>query len=140
MDATPQSDKDIQSYLKKMAAEIDASYIEYSDNTVILTLPITQGRFQSVKGFIIHKNDHVFLTFTSTICRLAEFPEIDFRKMLELNFDLCFSKITLEDNLLEVAASTMYDICTPEQVRSMLVEVANTADQLEMELTGADKN
>ncbi len=133
-------DKDIQSYLKKMAAEMDASYIEYSDDTVILTLPITQGRFQSVKGFIIHKNDHIFLTFTSTICRLNEFPNVDYKKMLELNFDLCFSKITLEDNLLEVAASTIYEICTPEQVKAMLTEVAHTADSLEMELTGADSH
>ena len=116
--------KNVQGYLKHLAEEMNGNYTEYSDDTVILTLPL---------------EDSLFLILSSTICRLHEFPDVDFRKMLEHNFDLGYSKITITDeDYLELAVYMKYDLVTAEELRYMLHEIATTADKLELEITGQD--
>lgn len=132
-------DKNIQGYLKKLAEELNGNYTEFSDDTVIVTVPVDEGRYQSVRGMLQKKQSGDMLMLTSTICRLHEYPDVNFRKMLELNFNLGYSKITITDeDYLELAAAIKYELCTPEEVRFMLEEVAQTADRLELEITGKD--
>jgi hypothetical protein len=132
-------DKNVQGYLEKLAQELNGNYTEYSDDTVIVTLPVDEGRFQSVRGLIIPKEQGLRLVLASTICRLHEYPDVDFRKMLEHNFELGYSKITITDeDYLELITSMAYELVTPEELRYMLVEVATTADKLEHEITGKD--
>lgn len=131
--------KNVQGYLKHLAEEMNGNYTEYSDDTVILTLPLEDSRFQSVRGLIQEKEAGLFLILSSTICRLHEFPDVDFRKMLEHNFDLGYSKITITDeDYLELAVYMKYDLVTAEELRYMLHEIATTADKLELEITGQD--
>jgi hypothetical protein len=132
-------DKNIKSYLDNMAKQLGGSYTEYSDDTVIVTLSLNEGRFQSVKGLITEKENGHMLFFTSTICRLHEHPEVDFRKMLEYNFKLDYARITITDeDYLEVMAGIKYELCTPDEVKQMVMEVARAADKLEYQITGTD--
>ena len=136
---TIMEDKNVKEYLENLAKDLNGNYTEYSDDTVIVTLPIDDGLFQSVRGLIIEKDTGLMLIITSTICRLHEYPEVDFRKMLEMNYELGYSKITITDeDYLELMSSIKYDLCTPEELKYMITEVAHTADKLEFDITGKD--
>ncbi len=132
--------KNVHGYLKQLAEEMNGNYTEYSDDTIILTIPLEDGRFQSVRGLIQEKQEAgMFLILSSTICRLHEYPDVDFRKMLEHNYDLGYSKITITDeDYLELAVYMKYDLVTAEELRYMVREIAVTADKLELEITGKD--
>ncbi len=131
--------KNIQGYLKQLAEDMNASYTEYSDDTVIITFALEDARFQSVRGLIQEKSSGLFLILSSVICRLHEQPDVDFRKMLERNDDLEYSKITITDeDYLELTAHMRYDLVNPDELRYMLQEVATQADKLEHEITGKD--
>lgn len=132
-------DKNIKGYLEKLAQELNGNFTEYSDDTVIVTLPLDEGRFQSVRGLISERESGLMLVFTSTICRLHEYPDVDFRKMLEMNYELGYSKITITDeDYLELMTAIKYELATPAEVKYMILEIAGTADKLEFEITGKD--
>jgi hypothetical protein len=104
-----------------------------------MTLPLDEGRFQSIRGLITEKESGLMLIFTSTICRLHEFPNVDFKRMLEMNYELGYSKITITDeDYLELMTSIRYDLANAEEIRYMINEIAQTADKLEFEITGQD--
>lgn len=131
--------KNVQGYLKQLAEEMNANYTEYSDDTVIITFALEDARFQSVRGIIQEKSSGLFLILSSTICRLHEQPDVDFRKMLERNDELEYSKITITDeDYLDLTAHMRYDLVNPAELRYMLNEIATTADKLENEITGQD--
>jgi hypothetical protein len=132
-------EKNVKGYLEKLAQDLNGNYTEYSDDTVIITLPLDEGRFQSARGILLERDGGLMLTFTSTICRLHEYPDVDFRKMLEHNYDLGYSKITITDeDYLELMAAIKYDLVNPEELRYIITEVVQTADKLELEITGKD--
>jgi hypothetical protein len=130
--------KHVQNYLKGLAEEINGKYTEYSGDIVIVTLPLADGRYQNVKGYITPRGDGIMLEFRSKVCNLSEVPDVNPLEFLEMNREFCYAKIMCEDGYLEVAASTKYELCTYDQVRYMIFEVAQTADNLEKKLTGVD--
>ncbi|EAY31359.1 hypothetical protein M23134_04192 [Microscilla marina ATCC 23134] len=131
--------RNVRGYLQELAKELKASYIEYSDNTIIITIPLQKGRFQGVKVLIAEKKGEMMLTFTSSVCRLSEYDNIDFKHLLEMNYELCYTKIAIiEAEFVELVASVQYDVCTDEQLRNMVIEAATVADELELKLTGKD--
>ncbi len=91
-----------------------------------------------MKGYIIPRGDGVMLEFMSKICKLEDYKDISLTELLELNNGLCYSKILLKDGYVEVGASTKYELCTYDQVRYMIFEVARVADELENRFTGKD--
>ncbi len=132
-------EKNVKGYLESLAQELNGNYTEYSDDTVILTIPLDEGRFQSIRGILAQREAGLMLIFTSTICRLHEFPDVNFRRMLEMNFELGYSKITITDeDYLELMTSIKYDLATEEEIKYMIHEIAETADKLEFEITGED--
>ncbi|GAB4401110.1 MAG: hypothetical protein OHK0053_23410 [Microscillaceae bacterium] len=135
-------DKNVKGYLETLAQEMNGNYTEYSDDTVILTVPLEEGRFQSIRGIITEKDSGLMLILTSTICRLHEYPNVvDFRRMLEMNYELGYAKITITDeDYLELMAAIKYELATPDEIRYMINEVATTADRLEFEITGDDQH
>jgi hypothetical protein len=81
------------------------------------------------------------IVFTASVCRLHEYPNIDYRKLLEHNYDYGYAKITITDeDFLEVMAAIKYDLCTPDEVKYMVDEISHVADMLEKEITGTDKS
>ncbi len=122
--------------MEKLALEIDGRFVEYSYENTIITIPLNRDRFQSVTGYLIDRPQGTMLEFMSTVCTLR--PEIDHRAMLELNQELYYSKVIIHEGFLKVAAAALYDHCTEDLVRDMILEVAYVADDLEMRIIGHD--
>jgi hypothetical protein len=134
------SNKNVQAYLQKMAEDVGGKYTEYSDNSVIVTLPLDDGRYQNVKGYIHQMADGLMLVFMSKVCHLNEVESLDCQELLKMNAELCYAKTAIDDGFLEIIATTRYELCSHDQVRFMIFEVANVADSLEKQLTGLDVN
>jgi hypothetical protein len=134
------SSKNIQAYLQKMADEAGGKYTEYSDNSVIVTLPLEDGRYQNVKGYIHEMGDGLMLVFMSKVCHLNEIENLDCQELLKLNGSLCYAKTVVDDGFLEIVATTRYELCSHDQVKFMIYETARVADTLEKQLTGLDVN
>jgi hypothetical protein len=122
--------------LEKLALEIDGRFVEYSYENTIITVPLNKDRFQNVTGYMIDRPQGTMLEFMSTVCTLRS--EIDHRAMLELNQELYYSKVVIHEGFLKVAAAALYDHCTEDLVRDMIMEVAYVADDLEMRIIGYD--
>lgn len=136
---TKMKDTNVKGYLEKLAQELNGNFTEFSDDTVIVTVPVGDGRYQSVRGYIAQKDAGLMVVFSSTICRLHEYPDVDFKKMLEKNYDLGYSKITITDeDYMELMTSLRYELVTPEELKYLITEVATEADMLELEITGKD--
>jgi len=122
--------------MEKLAFEIDGRFVDYSCENTIITVPLSRYRYQNVTGYLIDRPQGSMLEFMTTVCTLR--PEIDYRAMLELNQDLYYSKVLIHEGFLKVAAAALYDHCTEDLVRDMILEVAHVADDLEMRLIGCD--
>ncbi|MEM6299341.1 MAG: hypothetical protein AAF740_11700, partial [Bacteroidota bacterium] len=132
------TDKHIKHYLKNLAEEIDGKYTDYTDESVILTLPLDGGkRYQNVRCFLRNDEQGVFLTFNSKIVALKNI-DVNLKDMLKRNTSFIYAKlvVTQEDEMLEMIASIRYDLCTYDEVRLVLFEIGQEADKLEDELTG----
>lgn len=122
--------------MEKLALEIDGRFVEYSYENTIITVPLGRNRYQNVTGYMIDRPQGTMLEFMSTVCTIR--PEIDHRAMLELNQELYYSKVVIHEGFLKVAAAAMYDHCTEDLVRDMIMEVSRVADDLEMRIVGGD--
>lgn len=131
--------RNIQEYLKELAETTKGQYTQYSDDSVILTLPMGDGRYQNVKAFVHDTPDGIMLIFMSKVCHMDECTRVNTARLLELNAELVYAKMVLDRGYYEVQANTKYELCTLEQVRFMVHEVAKTADSLEKEFTGEDR-
>ncbi|MGF1534696.1 MAG: hypothetical protein ACFCUI_13420 [Bernardetiaceae bacterium] len=133
------TDKHIKQYLLHLSEQINGKYLDYTDDSIIFTMPIPEGRYQNIRGFLLHDQRGVFLQFCSKICALSDVPDLDFKALLAYNLKLIYGKLVVsDDDFLELVASLRYDLCTYEEVRTVLYEVGENADRLERELTGAD--
>ncbi|MCS6821514.1 MAG: hypothetical protein NZ551_06565 [Microscillaceae bacterium] len=131
-------DRNVKGYLKQIAEKLNGNYTEYTEDLVIITIPLEgkPDRFQSVKALITEKEGQLRLIFTSTVCRIHEYPNIDFRHLLEENYDLIYAKICITDeDYLEVMSSINYDLCTLDELYYMILETVKKADALEAEVT-----
>jgi len=122
--------------MEKMALEIYGRFVEYSYRNTTIVIPVNQDRFHSVTGYLIDRPQGTMLEFMSTVCTLH--PEIDHRAMLELNQEFYYSKVIIHKGCLRVTATALYDHCTEDLVRNMILEVAHVADDLEMRILGYD--
>ena len=122
--------------MQKYANEIDGRFIEYSDDNTIITIPMDTNRFQNVTGFLTERKGQTVVEFMSKVCDLKH--DIDYRALLELNQELFYSKIIIYDGLIQVASSALFDHCTEIQIKDMISEVAEAADNLEFKLAGVD--
>lgn len=134
--------KKILSFLKEETKELEGTYIEYNETSIMLTVPSDETRFQNVKGYvnkiIREDKDRVKLSFMSKVCKVNDYPEIDYKALLEEHYKFEYSKIVIHNGYLQLFASETYDEATLRHVRRMFLEVAREADRLELELTGED--
>ncbi len=122
--------------MEKLAEDIDGMFVEYSIENTIITVPISRYRYQNVTGYLLDKPQGKLIEFMSRVCPMDN--TIDSMAMLELNQELFYSKVIIHEGYLKVAAAALYDHCTEELIRDMILEVAKVADDLEHQLTGAD--
>lgn len=134
--------ENIELLLKELSLELHGQYTEYSDDTVILTVPVNENEseFQSVKGYVVEREEGTqMIILTGTVCTLHDHPNIDYKKLLKKNFQMVYCKITITDeDYLEVETATKYNYATAEEVEDMIKEVAVKTRELKKELLGAN--
>lgn len=131
-------EENIHNYFTELAEELNGIYLDYTGDSGAMNLKLDNGRNQSVKSFIKNKGDGDMIIFMSKICHLDEYPEVDFRKMLEINLSLIYSKIVIDDGYMEVESGAKLELSSKEEIKYIVKEVAKAADDLEMEITGKD--
>ncbi|MBD0259468.1 MAG: hypothetical protein ICV83_27430 [Cytophagales bacterium] len=122
--------------MEKLAVEIDGMFIDYSFENTIITVPVSRYRYQNVTGYLMQKPQGTVIEFMSKVCPIG--TTIDPMAMLELNQELFYSKVVIHEGFLKVAAAALYEHCTEELIKDMVLEVAKVADDLEHQLVGED--
>jgi hypothetical protein len=129
---------DLIAFLKQYAEEIGGQYTEYNSSQSILIVPVSGGRFQTVVA-TVRKNElynRRLINLLSKICPMK--PDVDLRMLLEQTAFFNYCRFTINDNYLQIEATTAYDNASADQLKEMIQEVANLADQFELKITGAD--
>jgi hypothetical protein len=122
--------------MERLADEIGGKSLEYTPENTIITVPVSRHRYQNVTGYLIDRPQGRVIEFMSRVCELNN--DIDHRAMLELNQELFYSKVIIHEGFLKVAAAALFEHCTEELISDMVLEVAAVADNLELQLTGAN--
>jgi hypothetical protein len=129
---------DISSFLKNYADQIGGQYTAYNKDQSIIIVPVSGNRFQTVIG-TIKKNDlynRSIVTLNSKVCDIH--PTLDYKMLLEQASYFNYCRFIISGNHLQIEAVGAVDGITETDVKEMIQEVANLADQYEMKLTGSD--
>jgi hypothetical protein len=129
---------DISSFLKNYADQIGGQYTAYNKDQSIIIVPVSGNRFQTVIG-TIKKNDlynRSIVTLNSKVCDVH--PALDYKMLLEQASYFNYCRFIISGNHLQIEAVGAVDGITEADVKEMIQEVANLADQYEMKLTGSD--
>ena len=131
--------ENIESLLEELSVELHGQYTEYSDDTVILTVPVNEdeSEFQSIKGYVVEREPgKQVVILTGTVCTLHDHPNIDYLDLLKRNYKMVYCKLTVTDeDYLEVEAATNYNYATANEVEEMIREVAVRTHELKKELS-----
>jgi hypothetical protein len=129
---------DINSFLKNYADQIGGQYTAYNKDQSIIIVPVSGNRFQTVIG-TIKKNDlynRSIVTLNSKVCDIHS--ALDYKMLLEQASYFNYCRFIISGNHLQIEAVGAVDGITETDVKEMIQEVANLADQYEMKLTGSD--
>jgi hypothetical protein len=129
---------DLRAFMHRYAGEIGGEYNEYSPEFMIIIVPVSGGRAQTVLAEVRQSElyNRKVVMFSSKVCPAG--PEIDYRSLLSQANFLSYSSFVILDNYLQVRAGADFDYIGESQLKEMLQEVANIADQYEMKITGSD--
>ena len=129
---------DLTSFMKKYAEQISGQYIEYNKTLSVIIIPVAGNRFQTVMGNIKQSTlyNRKVITFTSKVCPMHD--NLDFKMLLEQTAFFNYCRFMIAENYLQVEAVSALEGSSEDDIKEMLQEVANLADQYEMKLTGAD--
>ena len=129
---------DLRQVMRRFAEEIGGEYNEYDPEYVIIIVPVSGGRAQTVLGEVRHNDlyNRKLITFSSKVCPAA--PEMDYRSLLSQTAFLNYSRFVIIENYLQVQAVSAYENINEGSLKEMIQEVANVADQFELKITGAD--
>lgn len=129
---------DLRAFMRRYADEIGGESNEYSSEFIIIIIPVSGGRAQTVLAEV--KTNELYnrklITFTSKVCPAQS--DIDYRSLLAQTSFLNYSRFVIAENYLQVQAVVPYDGISEAAIKEMLQEVANVADQFELKITGAD--
>jgi hypothetical protein len=131
---------DLIAFMKRYADQIGGQYTEYNASQSIVIVPLSGSRYQTVIG-IVRKNElynRKLITLSSKVCAVG--PHLDMKMLLEQTAFFNYARFVIRENYLQVEAVSGYDNAVEEELKEMIQEVANLADQYEMKLTGADVN
>jgi hypothetical protein len=130
----------LSAIVKKYTEEIGGQFTEYSESLMVVIMPLSGGRFQTVLGTIKENElyNRKLIAFSSKVSPYQ--PNIDFKMLLEQTAYFNYCRFVIKEGYVQVEAVAAYDSITEGPVKEMLQEVANLADQYEMRLTGVDVN
>lgn len=124
--------------IRSITEELNGSCLDYSENNIIATLPLEEGRYQNIVTYLIEKDNGLrTIEFASKVCD-ANTPGIDFRRCLTINSELIYSKMIIQDDYIQLAASLFVEHATRDIIRDIILEIAQRADDLEKEFVGVD--
>lgn len=128
----------VMSFARQYADQIGGQYTDYDHSKAVLVVPLKDGRFQTVLAVsrVGPASGKEQAVFTSKICEYSH--SIDLKELLEDTGNFDYSKFIIEDNYLKIEASCLSATASEEQVKEMIQEVANLADQYELKYTGQD--
>lgn len=128
----------ISTTVQQYAEEIGGTFTEYDHTKSIIVVPLKDSRFQTVMSVVERSkvSDKMRLIFSSKVSNSSE--QIDAKELLEQNGKFDFSKFVLDDGQLKVEASCLADSASADEIKFMIQEVAQLADQYEFKLTGRD--
>ena len=129
---------DLTAFMKRYADEIRGQYIEYTQTLSVIIVPVAGNRFQTVMGTIKQSSlyNRKVIIFTSKVCPMNE--NIDFKMLLEQTAFFNYCRFMISENYLQVEAVSSLSGVNEEDIKEMLQEVANLADQYEMKISGTD--
>jgi hypothetical protein len=129
---------DVSSFLKNYADQIGGQFTAYNKEQSIIIVPVSGNRFQTVIG-TIKKNDlynRSIVTFNSKVCDIQS--SLDYKMLLEQASYFNYCRFVINGNHLQIEAVGSVNGITEADLKEMVQEVANLADQYEMKLTGSD--
>lgn len=131
---------DLTAFMKRYAEQIEGQYTQYNKSQSIVIVPLSGSRFQTVIGNVRMNElyNRQLIAFSSKVCPVG--PDVDFKMLLEQTAFFNYARFVIRENYLQVEAVCGFDNAAEEEIKEMLQEVANLADQYEMKLTGADVN
>lgn len=129
---------DLSKFMKSYAEEIRGQYIEYTQSLSVIIVPVSGSRFQTVMGNIKKSSlyNREVIVFTSKVCPMNN--SIDFKMLLEQTAYFNYCRFMIADNYLQVEAVSSLAGVNEQDIKEMLQEVANIADQYEMKIAGSD--
>ena len=129
---------DLTAFMKRYADEIRGQYIEYTQTLSVIVVPVSGNRYQSVMGTIKQSSlyNRKVIIFTSKVCPMN--GSIDFKMLLEQTAFFNYCRFMISENYLQVEAVSSLTGVTDDDIKEMLQEVANIADQYEMKISGTD--
>lgn len=124
--------------IKNYADQIGGTFTEYDEVKCIIVVPLKDNRFQTVlalteKSKVSGKTRAVFVSKVSDTVN-----GIDTHELLKAHGNFDYSRFIIEDGNLKVEASCLADAASEDEVKFMVQEVAQLADQYEYKLTGKD--
>jgi hypothetical protein len=128
---------DLAGFLRTYADQIGGQYTAYNADQSILIVPLPDNRFQTVIGnFMKTGSNQTLFVLSSKVSNASD--DYDYRTLLEASAGYHYCRVVIRDNQVQVEAVAAVDGVSEEAIKEMVQEVANRADQLEMELTGSD--
>jgi hypothetical protein len=125
-------------FCQDYAEEIQGEFREYDDTRSIIIIRLGDDRFQAVQGHVFthEKYKQEVLQLKSKVC--TEKDPILFRKILEASTEFVHAKFIMEDGFLKVEASGFTKNLNDGQIKEMIQEVGQLADEWELKITGKD--
>lgn len=131
---------DFRAFSQRLADKIGGEYQEYDENHSIFIVPLEENRFQTVIARIVNhdKYNRKAVQVTSKVCGTDQ--PIDYPQILEASKDFVHTNFIVEDDYLKVDTSIFLDYADENLIEEMVKEVAYTADEWELKITGKDIN
>lgn len=129
---------DLTSTIKKYADQIGGTFTEYDEHKCIIVVPLKDNRFQTVLAYT-EKSKVSGKTRAVLSSKVSDSVNgVDTQELLKVHANFDYSKFIVEDGTLKVEASCLADAVSEEEIKFMVQEVAQLADQYEYKLTGKD--
>jgi hypothetical protein len=126
--------KVIQDY----SEQIGGTFTNYDSEKCIIIVPLKDNRFQTVicETGVSKVSGKSRMFFSSKVSNSTD--QINAKELMSQNKNFDYSRFIIDDGQLKIEASCLTDSATEDEIKFMLQEVGQLADQYELRLTGKD--
>ncbi len=125
-------------FIKQYAEQLGGQFTIYDSTKSIIVVPLNGGRFQTLivaieKSKILDKHHGVI---TSKVCEYTS--TINLKDLLEQSVRFDYSKFIIGDGHLKIIATFPTEGTSEDEIKHMIMEVAQLGDKFELQITGRD--